>query len=210
MGARVLNLGGRAAFDALVSRLRAALAGAELAVDEMRRMLEASFLQLNTEFGFAFALLHAPVLTPFAGEISLIEQNYGRYLTLGQAWRMAAPGFAEQFCRVLLSKLRVVFENAAGEVELWSKGASSQMEVQLRERRRGFARRREALLRVQAAAGELEERITEVQSQDEYLAQLQNRLDGLAGTAIAAARSLAAERIEPALQLHLHLQSGAA
>ncbi len=74
---------------------------------------------------------------------------------------------------MLLSKLRVVFENAAGEIELWSKAASAQVELQLRERRRGFARRREALQRVQAAAGELEQRIAEVEPQDERLAGLQ-------------------------------------
>ena len=67
---------------------------------------------------------------------------------------------------MLLSKLRVVFENAAGEMELWSKGASSQVEVQLRERRRAFVRRREALQRIQSAAGELEQRISEVQAQE--------------------------------------------
>jgi len=73
---------------------------------------------------------------------------------------MAAPGFAEQFRRMLLSKLRVVFENAAGELELWSKGASSQVEVQLRERRRAYVRRRDTLQRVQSAASELEQRIS--------------------------------------------------
>ena len=78
-------------------------------------------------------------------ELGRIEDNYGRYFGFGQAWRMATPGFAEQFRRMLMSKLRVVFENAAGEIELWSKAASGQVELQLRERRRAFARRREAL-----------------------------------------------------------------
>jgi hypothetical protein len=69
---------------------------------------------------------------------------------------MAAPGFAEQFRRMLTSKLRVVFENASGELEMWSKSAQSQVETQLRERRRSFTRRRDALQRVQGATGELE------------------------------------------------------
>ena len=103
---------------------------------------------------------------------------------------MAAPGFAEQFKRMLVSKLRVVFENAAGEMELWSKAAGSQVDVQLRERRRGFARRREALHRVQQATGELEQRIAEVQAQDDELAAQLRQLDGLAETALACARAL--------------------
>ena len=45
---------------------------------------------------------------------------------------------------MLVSKLRVVFENASGELELWNKAASAQVDSQLRERRRGFKRRRES------------------------------------------------------------------
>ena len=46
----------------------------------------------------------------------------------------------EQFRRMLVSKLRVVFENASGELELWNKAASAQIDSQLRERRRSFKR----------------------------------------------------------------------
>lgn len=193
MGAGPFKLGARGAFETLITRLNAALSKAQTQAEEMRQMLEASFRQLNTEFGFAFSLGPAPELKTFLGELDLIAQNYGRYLGLSQAWRMAAPGFAEQFRRMLLSRLRVVFENAAGELELWSKSAATQVEVQLRERRRGFTRRREALQRVQKAAGELEQRIAEVQGQDEHIAGLLSRLDGLAGEAIVSARRLAAE-----------------
>lgn len=192
MTARAFNLGGRAAFEALIGRLRAALDVAGTKADELQQMLEASFRQLNTEFGFVLALPPLPPLARFRTDIDRIAQNYGRYLGLSQAWRMAAPGFAEQFRRMLLSKLRVVFENAAGELELWSKGASSQVEVQLRERRRAYARRSEALQRVQAAAGELEQRIAEVQAQDEHLGQMRARIDALADEAMSAARELVA------------------
>ncbi|HLL19746.1 MAG TPA: dynamin family protein, partial [Rubrivivax sp.] len=193
MGARIFNLGARSAFDTLLQRLRKAVVNAGHQVEEMRQMLEASFKQLNTEFGFAFSLAPAPDLAPFMTELDLIEHNYGRYLGLSQAWRLAAPGFAEQFRRMLLSKLRVVFENAAGELELWSKSATSQVEVQLRERRRNFARRREALQRVQTAASELEQRIAEVQNQDQHVADVQARLDGLVREAVQSARRQAWE-----------------
>ncbi len=208
MSARPFNLGGRAAFDTLMKRERVTLGKARSQAEEMRQMLEGSFRQLNTEFGFAFALNPMPDLQPFADELDQIEHNYSRYLGLGQALRMAQAGFAEQFRRMLLSKLRVVFENAAGEVELWSKAAQAQVDVQLRERRRGFTRRRESLQRVQAAAGDLEQRISEVQSQDEHLAEMLSRLNAVADDAVASARRLAQEpmvqrislRPEPAQQ----------
>ena len=66
-------------------------------------------------------------------ERAAIERSYSRYLGPAQAWRLSTAGFMEQFQRMLLSKLRVVFENAVGEIELWSKSASTQIEQQLRE-----------------------------------------------------------------------------
>jgi hypothetical protein len=201
MGARPFNLGARPAFEALLQRLRAALRRAETQADEMRQMLQGSFEALNTEFGFAFVLAPRPEMQRFSDELELIGQSYSRYLTLGQAWRMAAPGFAEQFKRMLVSKLRVVFENAAGELELWSKAAVSQVAVQLRERRRGFARRREALQRVQQATGELEQRIAEVQSQDDHLSAMLARLNAVADEAVASARALALEPTVPRVSI---------
>ncbi len=209
MSARPFNLGGRAAFDTLMTRVRAALDKAQSQSDEMREMLEGSFRQLNTEFGFAFALSPLPGLKPYADELDRIEHNYGRYLGLGQALRMATPGFAEQFRRMLLSKLRVVFENAAGEIELWSKSAQGQTEVQLRERRKNFTRRREALQRVQLAAGELEQRIAEVQSHDEHLAGLLARLNAAADDTIAGARRLGRVPTVQRLSLQTSLQTEA-
>ncbi|MBK6471182.1 MAG: dynamin family protein [Betaproteobacteria bacterium] len=190
MGARPFNLGARGAFETLMTRLHASIARAQTQAEELRQMLDASFRQLNTEFGFSFSLGTVPDLRAFQGDLDLIAQGYSRYLGLSQAWRLASPGFAEQFRRLLLSRLRVVFESAAGELELWSKSATSQVEVQLGERRRGFSRRREALQRVQAAAGELEQRIAEVQGQDEHLADMLAKLDALAAQTIASARQL--------------------
>jgi hypothetical protein len=192
LGAWPFKLGGRAAFDTLMSRLTAAVGSAAAQAGEMQQMLEASFRQLNTEFGFAFALTPLPTLKSTYEELQSIERNYSRYLGLGQAWRLAQPGFVEQFRRMLLSKLRVVFESAASELEVWSRTATNQVEGQLRERRSSFVRRREALLRVQAASGELEQRIDEVQAQEARLEQVQVQLLAEVEALLSTARRLGA------------------
>ena len=205
MAATPLHLGARKAFAATCERLRTALASARSQADEIQQMLGASYHQLNAEFGFAFTLASAPQLERFVEELELIERSYGRYLGPMQAWRLSGASFMEQFQRMLLSKLRVVFENAAGEVELWSKAASAQIEQQLRERRRAFAHRHESLQRIQSASGELEQRIAEVEQQDKRLAGLQWRLDALVEQVLSAAQALPdaavaeAERDEPLL-----------
>jgi hypothetical protein len=85
--------------------------------------------------------------------------------------------FREQFRRMLLSKLRVVFENAASEIELWSKSISSPMDQQLRDRRQAFVRRRESLERVAGATGGLEARILEVSLGAPLLAVTRTTMD---------------------------------
>jgi hypothetical protein len=185
-----LQLGARKAFIALCQRLRAALDGARSQADEIQQMLAASYQQLNAEFGFAFTLASSPQLHRFAEELDLIERSYGRHLGPMQAWRLSGAAFMEAFQRMLLSKLRVVFENAAGEIELWSKAASAQLEQQLRERRRSFQHRHQALERIRAASGELEQRIAEVEQQDKRLAGLQWRLDSMVDQVLAVAQGL--------------------
>ena len=175
---RPLNLGARQAFTTLCGRLRTIMAGGATQIDEMRQMIEASSRQLNADFGFAFTIIPPPSLNRFDHELELIEAGYGRYLSITQAWRLAAPGFKEQFRRMLLSKLRMVFESAAAEIELWSKSVSGPMDQQLRDKRLAFQRRREALERIQGAAGELEARIVEVEAQDQRAAAVQDQLDG--------------------------------
>jgi hypothetical protein len=176
MSASLLNLGAKKAFVGLCRRLRGLLDAGQASGNEIRDMLGASFTKLNAEFGFALALPAGPDMARYANELSLIERNYVQYLGLTQALRLSQPKFMEQFRRMLVSKLRVVFENASGELELWSKGASAQVDSQLRERRRGFRRRREALERIQSAAGELEQRIAEIEAQDQRLHQFLSRV----------------------------------
>ena len=112
-----------------------------------------------------------------------------RYLGLTQALRLSQPKFMEQFRRMLMSKLRVVFENASAELELWNKSASAQVDAQLRERRRGFRRRREALERIQAAASELELRLSEIEAQDRRVQGFLNRCSELTDTLRQQART---------------------
>jgi hypothetical protein len=193
-GSKLLGLGAKSTFDQLFRRLRDTLDHAEQQGQEMGQMLDGSFRQMNSEFGFAFELGVPPGMAGFRQDLTLIENSYGRYFGIGQAWRLSVPGFAEQFRRLLMSKLRVVFENAASEMELWVRGALAQVDAQLQERRRGFRRRREALERVQSASGDLEQRISDLQHADEQLIDLQRRVQAAAESALRAAAALRADR----------------
>ncbi len=176
----LLQLGARKAFLTLCGQLRERMTRAQGRGDEIHAMLQASFETLNTEYGFSLMAAPKPDLARFVADLDLIERNYVQYLGLTQALKLTQERFLEQFRRMLVSRLRVVFESASGELELWNKTASAQIDTQLRDRRRGFKKRREALERIQTAAGELESRLAELESQDQRLQQLQQRLAELA------------------------------
>ncbi|MFM2055806.1 MAG: hypothetical protein RLY71_191 [Pseudomonadota bacterium] len=196
----LLKLGAKKAFALLFVELRAMLDEAQKRGQDIRDMLAASFTKLNTDFGFSLAVSSSPDLGNFRDDLATIERNYTQYLGLGQAMRLAQPRFLEQFRRMLMSRLRVVFENAASELELWNRTASAQVDAQLRERRRAFKRRRDSLERIQAAASELEARLTEIESNDARLGKLEYRLIRLfeANRRTAARRELMQDGARPA------------
>jgi chromosome segregation ATPase len=191
--ATLFNFGAKKAFAALCDRLRAMLAKSRKEAQEMREMLAASFVKLNSEYGFSLAADTSADVGRFAAELDTIEQNYVHYLGLSQALKLSEPAFIDQFRRMLLSKLRVIFENACCELELWSRSISSQLDTQLRERRRNFRRRREALERIQSAANELEARLAELAAQEQRLQQLHDGLAERADAVCAEARSIHAD-----------------
>jgi len=176
----LLNLNARRAFAEMCVRLRALLAAAQSRGEEIHAMLAASYARLNAEFGFGLSLEPQPGLHGFMAELDRIERGYVQYLDLPHALRLSQPRFMEQFRRMLLSKLRVVFESAAETVERWNRSASVQMDTQLGERRRAFRRRNEALERIESATGELEQRIAELGTQEARLRHLLARVGRLA------------------------------
>ncbi|MEY4429098.1 MAG: hypothetical protein RLZZ182_1787 [Pseudomonadota bacterium] len=187
LGGSWLPLGAKRAFVELCARLRDLIEQAQQRSDEIQAMLVASFAKLNAEFGFSLAVEQAIDVRKYRDDLDLIEKNYVQYLGLSQAFRLAQPGFQEQFRRMLISRLRVVFETISNDIEMWNKTASAQVDGQLRERRRNFKRRYESLDRIQSAANELDTRLQEVQAHDERVLQLQTRLTVLVDELVAEA-----------------------
>ena len=199
LGGSWLPLGAKKAFIELCARLRSLIESAQQRNEEIHAMLVASFAKLNAEFGFSLVADVPLDVRKYADDLTLIERNYVQYLGLGQAFRLAQPGFQEQFRRMLVSRLRVVFETVSNDIELWNKTASAQVDGQLRERRRNFKRRYESLDRIQSASGELDVRLQEVQAQDERVLQLQTKLATLVDELVHVAEIPSAAPEHPGL-----------
>ncbi len=180
-----LKLGVKKQYADTFELLRAVLDGAQESSVEIQAMLAGTFRQLNAEFGFS---LQAPPLLqmdPFSLDLVRIERSHVQYLGVGNALRLVQPEFAERLARALSTRLRAVFESAANDLELWSNTATAQLDAQLRERKRSFSRRIEAVDRIQAAASGLDERIIELEDAERSLDNLDGRLQILTESLLA-------------------------
>ena len=174
-----LKLGVKRAYGETFDRLRANLQKVQSLCGEIQSMLAATFRQLNGEHGFSLQAPTEPQMAQYLNDLDLVERSHLQYLGIGNAFKLAQPEFADRLVRALSTRLRNIHETALADVELWSKSAAAQLDAQLRERRRNFSRRIEAIDRIQQAAGGLEERIQDIESQGASLNQVDVKLSEL-------------------------------
>jgi hypothetical protein len=184
---RGLKLGVKRAYGETFDRLRENLRQVQSTCAEIQSMLAATFRQLNAEHGFSLQAPAEPAMADYLHELDLVERSHLQYLGIGNAFRLAQSEFADRLVRALATRLRVIHEAVLGDIELWSKSAAAQLDAQLRERRRNFGRRLEAIDRIQQAAGGLDDRIGEIKDQEIALLQLDARLSELTDYLMKAA-----------------------
>jgi hypothetical protein len=171
-----LKFGVKRVYAETFDSLRANMAQVHAKSLEIHAMFVATFLQINTDYGFSLQAPEEPVVTPYLRDLDLIELGHVQYLSLGNAFRLAQPAFAERLVRALATRLRGVHEAALTDLEAWSKSAAAQLDTQLRERRKNFARRLEAIDRISQASSGLDERIGEIDGRSTELHQLERKL----------------------------------
>ena len=190
-----LKLGIKKAYGDTFERLRGVFRRVQGLCAEIQSMLAATFRQLNGEHGFSLQAPAEPQFTTYVQDLDMVERGHLQYLSFGNAFRLAQSEFADRLVRALATRLRSIHETALGDVELWSKTAAAQLDAQLRERRRNFGRRIEAIDRIQQATGGLNDRIQEIDSQESTLAELESKLGDLTNYLI---RVRTARAVDPA------------
>ena len=194
-----IKLGVKRAYTLTFDRLRGGLQRAQSTSGDIQSMLTGTFRQLNTEYGFSLQAPKEPDLARYARDLALVERSHNQYLGVANALRLAQLEFADRLVRALGTRLRMVYKSALAEVELWNKSAAAQLDAQLRERRRNFGRRLEAIERIQQAASGLDDRIAEIKSQEVALDELDAKLSELTSHLIDLRASNAAA-VEPLRQ----------
>ncbi len=174
-----IKLGVKRAYGQTFSRLREGLKKSHILSSDIQSMLTATFRQLNSDFNFSLQPPKEPDLARHERDLDQIERSHLQYLGVRNVLKLSQPDFSDRLVRALATRLRVVYESALSDVELWNKSAGSQLDAQLRERRRNFRRRLEAIERIQEAASGLDERIGEITQQERELVELDAKLTEL-------------------------------
>ena len=177
----VLKIGLRKVYGDTMARVRGVLEQAQASATEIREMLRGTFRALNAEFGFSLQVPPSPQFDAFVADVAEIERRHEQYIGMGNAFRLAQSDFSQRLLRGLTLRLRAVLDSASNDLELWSKSATSQLDAQLRERKRNFTRRIEAVDRIQSAASGLVERIAEIESATAHINELDQKLTQLTG-----------------------------
>lgn len=171
-----IKLGVKKSYAQTFGRLRESLTGVQSMCSDIQTMLSASFRQLNAEYGFSLQPIAPPNLSECLEELEAVERNHVQFLGLGNVFRLTQPEFTERLLRALYTRLRSIYHQALSDIEHWSKSVGAQLDTQLRERRRNFTRRIDAIDRIQQAAGSLEDRIGELAAQEQAVDALQAKL----------------------------------
>jgi len=174
-----LKLGIKKIYEETFEALRRLVIQARTLAEEISAMLSKAFSQLNIDYGLSLQLPALPDLDRYLRELIDIEHSHVRYLGLNHVFKLAHPDFSERLGRALASRLRIVYESAANDLELWNKSAASQLDTQLRDRRKSLARRAESLRRIQEATGELDARLLELSRMLEGLTDQSGDLQGM-------------------------------
>lgn len=171
-----IKVGVRKVYAATFERLRGLGTQTLACAAEIQAMLGGTFKELNAQFGFSLQQPGDLQLHDFERELAQIEEAYLHYLGFGHSIKLANPLLGQRMVKALGMRLRTLFESAANDLDLWSKSATAQLDAQLKERKRSFARRLEAVDRISEAASGLMERIAEIESAEQQLTALEQRL----------------------------------
>ncbi|MDR2991889.1 MAG: dynamin family protein [Burkholderiaceae bacterium] len=202
-----VKLGIKRAYTQGFDNLRTVLRRAQDLENETQEALVVAFRQINAEYGFALQVAPAPDMGSFIDDLGAVERSHLLYLGIYKRLQLTRPEFCERLMRALFSRVRSIFETALGELELWDKTIFSQLDTQLRERRKTYERRFDIIERIQSATGSLGARLSEIGDQrrelDETQAYLAEAVDEL--RAIPAAPTTVSLDLELPLDLELDL-----
>ncbi len=144
----------------------AALESAQYKIDEIGRLMNAMVQKFGTEHGMRLTTPMRLSLEPYIDEITRIQHIYEERFGLLTILTTEKVVLTQKFFESIASQVRASYEVANRDVEAWLKAVMAPIEGQIREHQSQLRRRGESIRQIQAAAGQLDERLAEVAEQE--------------------------------------------
>jgi hypothetical protein len=157
-------------------RLRADVEMASRELNDMHAELVGQARALNVEQGLSLLLVEPPDLNGFVRQLSQIQNSHAQYLGWSAFVQRLQSGFGARVGHTLMSRLQSMFDTLLGDIEQWHKANLEQMESQIKGRRHHYAKRMDAMTKVQQAAGQLDQKVSDLKAQHAALDLLHEQL----------------------------------
>ncbi len=137
---------------------------------EIHDMMRAMYARFSAEQGIEPFVPPPFSMLKYQKEVDRLERAYNEHFnTLWNMLSKAKFSLTQRFFETIASRVKHVYDVANRDVESWLRAVMSPLETQVREHHLQLQRRLESVKRIHSASGELEERIGELEHQDEAL-----------------------------------------
>ena len=138
---------------------------------EIHDMMQAMYVRFAAEQGIEHFVPPPFSMLKYQKEIDRLEHAYNEHFnTLWNMLSSAKFSLTKRFFETIATRVKHVYDIANRDVESWLRATMSPLETQVREHHLQLRRRLESVERIHRASSELEERIGELEQQDEGLA----------------------------------------
>ena len=167
----------RQAMTSFFDHLRGNLHKSSEEVSEISGMLGAMYKRFSVEHGLKLAAPAGFSTLRYEQEINQLEKAFNRQLnTTLSLITTEKHTLTQKFFETVAIQARRTFEVANRDVEHWLRAVMSPLETQVREYQLQLKRRLESVKRIHQATDTLEDRIVELQQQDDALDRLRREL----------------------------------
>jgi replication fork clamp-binding protein CrfC len=137
---------------------------------EIHEMMRAMYARFAAEQGTDPFVPPPFSMLKYQKEVDRLERAYNEHFnTLWNMLSKAKFALTRRFFETIASRVKHVYDVANRDVESWLRAVMSPLETQVREHHMQLRRRLQSVERIHNASGELEERIGELEHQDEAL-----------------------------------------
>jgi HPt (histidine-containing phosphotransfer) domain-containing protein len=165
------TMGVRGAMNEFFATIRRDFDDAARRAFEIHDMMQAMYVRFAAEQGIEHFVPPPFSMLKYQKEIDRLEHAYNQHFnTLWNMLSSAKYSLTKRFFETIATRVKHVYDVANRDVESWLRATMSPLETQVREHHLQLRRRLESVKRIHRASGELEDRIGELEQQDEVLA----------------------------------------